>query len=82
MALDPFTCNRYEIQEFTRSALDLGVRYFGLCCGASPHHVRSMAETLGRKPQASRYSPDMSMHSFYGTAKGIRKEYQDYKNKL
>lgn len=38
----------------------------GLCSGAAPHHVRAMAEALGRRPEASRYSPDMSRHSFFG----------------
>ncbi|MEJ7628985.1 MAG: homocysteine S-methyltransferase family protein [Nocardioidaceae bacterium] len=65
-ALDPFTCNRYEIAAFAREAHALGVRYLGLCCGAAPHHVRSMAEALGRTPPAGRYSPDMSKHAFLG----------------
>ena len=82
VALDPFTCNRYEIQEFTHAALDLGITYLGLCCGAAPHHVRSMAEALGRQPPASRYAPNMTMHSFLGTDDVIRKEYQDYKSNL
>ena len=66
-ALDPFTCNRFEIAEFTRQALDLGVSYFGVCCGGAPHHVRAIAEALGRTPPASRYSPDMSKHALFGT---------------
>ncbi len=82
VALDPFTCNRYEIVEFTQAARDAGVTYFGLCCGAAPHHVRSMAEALGRKPPASRYSPDMSKHAFMGTADDIRKENQDLVSSL
>ncbi len=65
-ALDPFTCNRYEVVDFTRHAYETGVRYLGLCCGAAPHHVRSMAEALGRIPPASRYSPDMTKHAFLG----------------
>lgn len=67
IALDPFTCNRFEIADFTRRARELGVRYFGVCCGAGPHHIRSMAEALGRTPPASRYSPDMSKHAFLGS---------------
>ncbi len=67
-ALDPFTCSRYEIAEFTRQAAEAGVRYFGICCGAAPHHVRAMAEALGRTPPASRYSVDMSKHAYLGTA--------------
>lgn len=67
-ALDPFTCDRYEAADFARAATALGVRYLGLCCGAGPHHIRAMAEALGRTPPASRYSPDMSRHAFLGTA--------------
>ncbi|MCZ6777572.1 MAG: homocysteine S-methyltransferase family protein, partial [Acidobacteria bacterium] len=43
-ALDPLTCTRYEIAEFTKQARDIGVNYIGLCCGAGPHHIRAMAE--------------------------------------
>jgi methionine synthase I (cobalamin-dependent) len=71
-ALDPFTCNRYEIADFTHKARELGATYLGLCCGAGPHHVRAMAEALGRTPPASRYSPDMSQHAFLGTAPWVR----------
>ncbi|MGH9246316.1 MAG: homocysteine S-methyltransferase family protein [Acidimicrobiales bacterium] len=73
-ALDPFVCNRYEITDFTRQARALGVAYFGLCCGAGPHHVRSMAEALGRTPPASRYSADMSKHSFLGNDGALAKQ--------
>ena len=66
-ALDPFTCNRHEIAAFTRAARDLGVSYLGVCCGAGPHHIRAMAEALGRTPPASRYSADMTKHAYFGT---------------
>jgi len=66
VALDPFTCNRFEIADFTTLAAALGVRYLGLCCGAAPHHIRAMAEALGRTPPASSYSPDLMKHYFYG----------------
>jgi betaine-homocysteine S-methyltransferase len=81
-ALDPFTCNRYEIADFTREAAEIGVRYFGVCCGAAPHHIRSMAEALGRTPPASRYSADMSKHAFMGTDPGVKKEYQEFAKHL
>lgn len=66
-ALDPFTCNRYDVADFTRQAVAAGVRYLGLCCGAAPHHVRAMAEAIGRTPEASRYTADMTKHAFLGT---------------
>ncbi|CAN5789504.1 hypothetical protein BH18ACT7_BH18ACT7_19890 [soil metagenome] len=82
VALDPFTCNRYEVADFTVRAAELGVRYLGLCCGAGPHHVRAMAEALGRTPPASRYSADMSRHAFFGTEESLRPHNQDYRTKL
>ena len=66
-ALDALTCNRYEMAEFAEQALALGVRYQGVCCGAGPHHIRAMAEALGKHPPASRYSPDMSKHYAFGS---------------
>jgi betaine-homocysteine S-methyltransferase len=81
-ALDPFTCNRYEIAEFARAAHDLGVSYLGVCCGAAPHHIRSMAEALGRTPAASRYTADMSKHAYLGTDPSLRAENRDYAGRL
>ncbi len=81
-ALDPFTCTRHELAEFTAAALGRGVRYLGICCGAGPHHVRAMAEAAGKKPPASRYSPDMSKHSFLGSAAGITPSYREYAPRL
>jgi betaine-homocysteine S-methyltransferase len=75
-ALDPFTCNRYEIAEFAKAMYEKGVNYLGLCCGAGPHHLRSMAEALGRQPPASRYSPDMSKHAYQGTDENIPSYYK------
>ena len=77
-ALDPLTCTRYEITEFTKQARDIGVNYIGLCCGAGPHHVRAMAEALGRKPAASRYSPDMSKHYALGTDARLLEKNRDF----
>jgi betaine-homocysteine S-methyltransferase len=81
-ALDPFVCNRHEIGEFAREAYALGVHYLGVCCGAGPHHIRAMAEALGRQPPASRYSPDMSKHAFFGTNKRLKAHNIAYSGKL
>jgi betaine-homocysteine S-methyltransferase len=66
-ALDPFTCTRDDVAAFAREALEIGVDYLGLCCGAAPHHIRAMAEAMSRRPPASRYSPDMSKHAYLGS---------------
>jgi betaine-homocysteine S-methyltransferase len=81
-ALDPFTCNRFEIADFTKKAYEIGVRYLGVCCGAGPHHIRAMAEALGRKPGASRYTEDMSKHYVLGSHPSFRKENLEYRGKL
>lgn len=81
-ALDPFTCNRYELGEFAREAEQLGVGYLGVCCGAAPHHIRAVAEALGRTPSSSRYSPDMSRHAFLGTNSSLKQRNLDYAAKL
>ncbi len=77
-ALDALACNRYEIAEFAKKAYALGVNYQGVCCGAGPHHIRAMAEALGKSPPASRYSPDMSKHYALGSHKTLRKENQEF----
>ena len=79
--LDPFLAARSEIFDFGREAFAAGIRYLGVCCGAGPHHIRALAESLGRHPPASRYSKDMSKHAFFGTDKLIRKIQTDYRHK-
>jgi len=81
-ALDPFTCNRQEIGAFGKEAFALGVRYLGVCCGAGPHHLRALAEALGRHPPASRFSADMSKHWVLGQHESFRKSNTDYAKKL
>jgi betaine-homocysteine S-methyltransferase len=74
VALDPFLLTRYEMADFAISARDSGINYIGICCGAGPHHVRAMAEVLGRTPEAGRYSPEMSLHPIFGD-KNRKKKY-------
>ena len=82
IALDPFTCNRFEIADFGRAALALGIRYLGVCCGAGPHHIRALAEAVGKQPLASRYTADMSKHAFLGSHERIKQVQKDYAEKL
>ena len=67
LALEPFSCTRFEMADFAVAARDLGVNYVGICCGAGPHPVRAMAEALGRTVPASRYSPSMDLHPILGS---------------
>lgn len=65
-ALDPLYCNRYEIDAFAKEAYALGIHYLGVCCGASPMHIRQVAEAVGLITTASRYSENMENHFMYG----------------
>ncbi len=64
--LEPFGLTRFEMADFAVRARDIGVNYVGICCGGAPHHVRAMAEALGRTTPASRYSPAMGLHPVLG----------------
>ena len=76
--LDPFVCTRTDIAQFTDAAKQLkSVKYFGLCSGSSPHHIRAISETLGRKPPASQYSADMTRHFIHGSGPGISPDNQN-----
>jgi betaine-homocysteine S-methyltransferase len=66
IALDPFVHTRFEMADFAVAAKDAGVGYIGVCCGGAPHHVRAMAERLGRTVPASTYSPDLTLHPVLG----------------
>ncbi|PIE71360.1 MAG: homocysteine methyltransferase [Deltaproteobacteria bacterium] len=65
-ALDPLYCNRYEIGAFAEAAFDAGIRYLGVCCGASPMLIRQVAEAVGITTEASRFSEKMANHFMYG----------------
>lgn len=62
LALDPLTLTRAEMADFAIKARDLGINYVGSCCGSVAHHVRAMAEALGRTPAASAKTADLERH--------------------
>ena len=77
-ALDPLYCNRYEIREFGKEAAVLGINYLGVCCGATPMHIREVAEAAGLTVPASKYREKMENHFMYGTNERTAKHMQDY----
>lgn len=81
-ALDPFTCTRFDIEDYTKKAAALGVTFHGLCCGTAPHHLRAMAEALGRTPPSSKYTEDMTRHFAMGTDSRLMKMNQDFERFL
>ena len=77
-ALDPLQCNRYEIRQFATDAWQMDIRYIGVCCGAAPIHIREVAEAMGRKPPASRYSENMKKHFMYGSDDSLPEHITSY----
>ena len=65
--LDEHLIDRHAAAEFAAAAHGAGVSFICLCCGAGPQHIRALAEALGRKPDASRYSADFSQHGLLGS---------------
>jgi betaine-homocysteine S-methyltransferase len=66
--LESFQHTRFEMAEFARRASAIGINYIGICCGGGPHHVRAMAEALGRETPASKYSPSIELHPVLGSS--------------
>ncbi|XP_070568418.1 betaine--homocysteine S-methyltransferase 1-like [Ptychodera flava] len=79
---DVLSCSRDDMREFGKQCKDIGIQYVGVCCGNRPFQTRSLAESLGRSPPASRFSPDMSKHYVYGTDTKVRKDVADESMKL
>ena len=66
LELDPFVLTRIEMADYARRAKEMGINYIGGCCGTAPHHLRAMAEALGREVPNSRYSPRLKFHPIIG----------------
>jgi betaine-homocysteine S-methyltransferase len=64
--LDPFVLTRLEMADYAVKAREMGVSYIGGCCGTAPHHLRAMAEALGRTVPNSQYSPRLKLHTIIG----------------
>jgi betaine-homocysteine S-methyltransferase len=68
--LDPFALTRTEMAAYALEAQRAGINYIGGCCGTAPHHLRAMAEALGRAVPNSKYSPRLDLHPVLGSKKG------------
>jgi len=82
MELEPHLCTRFEMAEFAKEAVALGVKYIGVCCGGAPYHVRAMAEALGRVVPASEFSPNLDLHFAFGKHASFRPIYTESKNDM
>jgi len=66
LELDPFVLTRLEMADYAVKAKELGINYIGGCCGTASHHIRAMAEALGRTVPNSRYSHRLDLHTIIG----------------
>jgi len=82
MQLEPHLLTRFDMADFAVKATALGVKYLGVCCGGAPYHVRAMAEALGRRPPASKFSPDLSYHFAYGSRPELKQMHTTSKHLL
>ena len=48
-ALEPRQLTRWDVHKLTRNAYDVGVRYFGGCCGFKAYHIRAISEELEKE---------------------------------
>jgi|AP95_1055475.scaffolds.fasta_scaffold32849_2 betaine-homocysteine S-methyltransferase len=81
-SITPHTGKKLDRMIMVVLALALGVTYQVVCCHAGPHHIRAMAEALGKNPPASRYSADMSKHYAFGTDAKLVKENLEFADKM
>lgn len=64
--LEAARCSRSDIRTWAEEAKKAGINYIGLCCGNASFYFRELAEAYGRKPPASKYSPDISLSHVFG----------------
>ncbi len=74
LELDPFVLTRFEMARYALDAKELGIDYIGGCCGTAPHHLRAMAEALGRIVPNSKYSPNLALHTIIGDREHVREK--------
>jgi betaine-homocysteine S-methyltransferase len=72
LELDPFVLTRHEMARYALEAKEMGINYIGACCGTGPHHIRAMAEALGRTVPNSKYSPNIEQHTIIGDESHIK----------
>jgi betaine-homocysteine S-methyltransferase len=72
LELDPFVLTRFEMASYAMKAKENGINYIGGCCGTAPHHIRAMAEALGRIVPNSKYSPQLDLHPIIGSQEHIK----------
>lgn len=64
--LDAYMSSCDEIETFGKECQKLNIQYVGICCGNSARYFRTLAESYGRRPPASRFTKDMDKHYIFG----------------
>ncbi|KAJ8025144.1 Betaine--homocysteine S-methyltransferase 1 [Holothuria leucospilota] len=80
--LDCFMCTTDDIFEFGRRCDEIGISYIGVCCGNTAHYTRTLCESIGRTPPASKYSPNMNLHCVFGDEDHTHKYRKEQSEKL
>lgn len=81
--LDCHCCTRGDLCEFAKEAMAMGINYIGTCCGGAPHHVRSMAEAVGKPTISSEFSPDLDLHFVFSEENStglLNEKYLEFKH--
>jgi betaine-homocysteine S-methyltransferase len=77
-----FESTRFEVAEFAQEADASGHSLSSVSAAELLYLTRSLAEALGRTPPASRYSPDMSKHAYYGSDPLLKPVSVDFADQL
>jgi betaine-homocysteine S-methyltransferase len=72
LELDPLLLSRRDMADYAVRARQIGVNFIGGCCGTASHHIRAMAEAVGRTVPASRFSPELDKHTIIGSGDHVR----------
>jgi len=72
--LEGHLATRVHMKKFAEDCKESNqINLLGVCCGGWVHHVREIAETLGRTVAASKFSPDMDKHFLLGCDETLSK---------
>jgi betaine-homocysteine S-methyltransferase len=74
LEMDPLVLTRSEMADYAIAAKKAGINYIGGCCGVAPHHLRAMAEVLGKSTPNSKYSPQLDLHPIIGAESQIKEK--------
>ena len=75
--LSSFFVSEVEIAKFTKTCVDLGLKYMGICCGNTGNYMRTMAEAVGRETVLSKYHESEKVSKIVNFKRKIYKRQQD-----